>query len=334
MVGCSAGVPLAGIIAAIALSKVNRRIQHRLVAAGLIISRCTDAAKAALDPKGILEWQPNLAATSFGIVDDDVYVNTCVAAEVESRIKHTAPILFEEYTRAGLELHLHPGKTAALISWHGEGTTDATLAVAALVGNFGGIPFQAYGQDFIMPVAGKYKHVGSISRTGDKVCSDLSAKVGAIRSAKQSLEPFVLGNVDIPKDVRVGVAHTHVLPTGEYSSGGWGIMTEAETRRYNRAIVDVYRTIDKSERKPLGAVALTGNVKTDSKVVADLGVLSPYARLAFARIRMFAHIVFRGQTDLLTILHEGRNATKSWMRALEADVAWATAGNGKLAGRT
>lgn len=107
-------------------------------------------------------------------------------------------------------------------------------------------------------------------------------------------------------------------------------MTEVETRRCNRAVVDVYRTIDKSERTPVCAVALTGNVKTGAKVVADLGVFSPQSRLALASIHMFAHIVFRGQTDLLTILHEGRNVTDSGMRAPETDVALATAGNGRL----
>lgn len=168
-----------------------------------------------------------------------------------------------------------------------------------------------------MPVADRYKHVGSISRTGGKVCSDLAAKLGAVRTAKQALGSFVLGNLDIPRDVRVGAAHTHVLPIGEYSSAGWGAMTEAEKRKYNREVVDVYRTIDKSGRKPPGAVANIGAIKTDAKVIADLGVLSPPARLAFARIRMFAHIVHRGQTDLLTILHEGKGATKLWIRALE-----------------
>lgn len=99
-------------------------------------------------------------ATNFDIVDDDVYVNTCVVAEVEDRIKHIALILFEEYTRAGLELRLHPVKTtAAVILWHGEGKVDAAFTVAALVEHFGGIPFQAYGNDLIMPVADKHKYV-------------------------------------------------------------------------------------------------------------------------------------------------------------------------------
>ena len=71
-------------------------------------------------------------------------------------------------------------------------------------------------------------------------------------------------------------------------------------------------------------------VNSDARVVADLNVLSPMARLGFARIRMFAHIVDRRQTTLLTLLLATKSGTRSWLGAVQADMAWASAGSGKL----
>ena len=66
-------------------------------------------------------------------------------------------------------------------------------------------------------------------------------------------------------------------------------------------------------------------VKTDAQVVADLGVMAPLHRIAFARVRMLVHIVLRRQTDILALLHAGRASPKSWMRAVEADLVWVAA---------
>ena len=56
MVGCAAGVPLAGIIAIVALSKVTRRIQARLLAANLVLNVLTRDAQVALDPGLSMCW--------------------------------------------------------------------------------------------------------------------------------------------------------------------------------------------------------------------------------------------------------------------------------------
>ena len=62
LVGCAAGVSLAGLVAAIALSKVTRRIQARLAAAGLVCVLDSDAANAVLDPENRFSWSPSTIA--------------------------------------------------------------------------------------------------------------------------------------------------------------------------------------------------------------------------------------------------------------------------------
>ena len=73
-------------------------------------------------------------------------------------------------------------------------------------------------------------------------------------------------------------------------------MNAAERHRYSRAVVDIYRVIDGSQRGPAEAC---GKIKSDSKVCADLGVMAPQYRVMFARLSMLVHLVVKKQTDLL-----------------------------------
>ena len=104
-VGCSAGVPLAGVIAVVALSGITRRIHVALEALGIGIHLSTAEAHSDLDPGSLLVSEPAPRVTNFGIVDDDVYVHACTAAEVPERLQTIASTVFNEYRRAGLELH-------------------------------------------------------------------------------------------------------------------------------------------------------------------------------------------------------------------------------------
>ena len=86
--------------------------------------------------------------------------------------------------------------------------------------------------------------------------------------------------------------------------------TNKKPCRYSRAVIDVNRVIGNCVRKAKEAVVGLTEVKSDARVVADLNVLSPMARLGFARIRMFAHIIERKQTTLLTLLLAAKPKTR------------------------
>ena len=177
-IGTAAGLPLAGIIAAIALSKVSRRIQDRLQRLGLVPRIPTVDAKAALDPQSLLEWAEHADVSNFGIVDDDVYVNLGPACDVISSARMMAKVVFEEYAKAGLSLHLKPTQTATVVTWRGKGKAEAAAEAAKLQAEDGGFGFKVFGCDKRIPIAYRYKHVGSISRADLKACSDVTAKMG------------------------------------------------------------------------------------------------------------------------------------------------------------
>ena len=124
-IGTSAGVPLAGLAACVSLSNVTRRIGGRLKAANLVCELPSDDAKLFLDPDGKLIWSGKISTSNFGIVDDDVFVCLKHPDQAAEAAGLVASIVFDEYHRAGLSLHLKPSKTAAVISWKGDGAMMA-----------------------------------------------------------------------------------------------------------------------------------------------------------------------------------------------------------------
>ena len=85
-------------------------------------------ARMWLDPSGNLAWEGSTALCDIGIVDDDVYVALVDADAAVIAAAFMASVIFEEYKRCGLSLHLTRAKTSAVISWHGEGKQAARQA--------------------------------------------------------------------------------------------------------------------------------------------------------------------------------------------------------------
>ena len=78
------------------------------------------------------------------------YVSLAVA--VAARI---AEIVFCEYARPGLPLHLHAAKTAVMFKWQGEGALAERRACEDLEQSSGGIPSDNRGVQCILPIAKK-----------------------------------------------------------------------------------------------------------------------------------------------------------------------------------
>ena len=83
--------------------------------------------------------------------------------------------------------------------------------------------------------------------------------------------------------------------------------------------MDVYRCVDGSERKP---VEMGLPIKTDAKVCADLGVMTPRSRVVYSRLRLFLLILSKANVRVLATLYAGRKCAKSWLRCVEADFTW------------
>ena len=157
-VGTMAGTPLAGLVACASLSACTKRCQLRMREEGFAFEVDTSAAKALLDPEGSLEWPSSHSVPIIVIVDEDVYPTLAEPDQIFGRLQTMAVILFDEYTKAGLQLHLHVGKTAGMVTWIGKGRIAAQQQFEASVAAHGGIPFSSLGRGLLLPVTLVYKH--------------------------------------------------------------------------------------------------------------------------------------------------------------------------------
>ena len=99
-----------------------------------------------------------------------------------------------------------------MISWIGEGRVAAARACGEIVAAWGGIPFVAGGKPLVIPLVTRYKHVGSGSRSSGSSSSDIAVKMASIKGAAKPLAKCIFRNPDIAVDVKVSVAHSHILP--------------------------------------------------------------------------------------------------------------------------
>ena len=132
-----------------------------------------------------------MAVVSFGskcgIVDDGVYVTLRPADEVHSRLQPMAAILFDEYTKASLKLHLHASKTAGMVTWIGKGRLEAQQKFESFVSIHGGIPFESLGRDLLLPITDCYKHLGFWTRANGLQGTDLTLKRFNMRGVGRAL---------------------------------------------------------------------------------------------------------------------------------------------------
>ena len=133
----------------------------------------TDDVAAYFGDVGV-EWKRYTTLGNVGIVDDDVFVAAIDDDVATDTISRMSTIVFEEYLRSGLQLHLKPEKTAAMITWCGDGRASAKVDAYRQVARDGGVAFTVFGQLRIMPVCERYKHVGSATRSDGKFCSDIT----------------------------------------------------------------------------------------------------------------------------------------------------------------
>ena len=118
------GLPLAGLVAILALSKVTRAIHARVRKAGL---------QPSFDVQGVAEyfgdvgrpWHSQTSSGNVGIVDDDVFFAAVNPDEAEHPASRLATFVFEEYRRACLQSNLTPENTAVMFTWCGKGRNEA-----------------------------------------------------------------------------------------------------------------------------------------------------------------------------------------------------------------
>ena len=107
----------------------------------------------------------------MSIVDDNAYAFLLDPDDAVTSVAAAATVIFEEYERSALRLHLDAKNTACMFSWAGKGARDVRIQVEDLVERLGGIPFSVAGRQLHLPLAARYKHARRKSNISSSVRS-------------------------------------------------------------------------------------------------------------------------------------------------------------------
>ena len=113
-------MPLVGVIRAIALSKVSRRIRDRLRPLGIMTVVEAADAEAELGIE-IFVWQEKYMFYDIGIVDDGVYVYVGEACRIVDVARSSAEVVFVRLSayRVTVASEEHENVCGYLLAWSG-----------------------------------------------------------------------------------------------------------------------------------------------------------------------------------------------------------------------
>ena len=307
--GCSAGNPIADLIYIAADAILEKRLRIELEAAGLT---CALADNGALAFFGLSSPPYSHSLGRIAYVDDGVIPLLAPACSIAARVKETAEIVNKVYAFHGLSLNFAPGKSEAMISFHGPGAqaarTDILLDRGAELACSG-----VGGQVFRLRVVPRYKHLGGVISANGDLLADIGPKMAIVRQTARQLRKVFLRDPAIPLKQKGLVLQALVLSKGLHLGGCWPQLLPREARVVKRALVDLLRPL-------LGSRPVDARL-ADDEVVCTLGVLHPARLLTLLRAQVAVRVATRAPWPVLLLLFAVRDASRSWLRVLADDLA-------------
>ena len=155
--GSLAGVPLADLVAVVALSVVMGSVRNRLDALGLVKSFETGPAYSAMGiPAGC---RPTTDIAVISIVDDNVFPIIAPAPLLLSRLATITALVYEVFRLHELTINFAPTKTAAIVSVAGAGAGGLKQSRELLEGQ---LQINTIRHTFALPIVHQYRHAGTI----------------------------------------------------------------------------------------------------------------------------------------------------------------------------
>eukprot|EP00973_Karenia_brevis_P049175 6821262-Karenia_brevis.AAC.1 len=101
-----------------------------------------------------------------------------------------------------------------------------------------------------------------------------------------------------------------------YNSGAWPRLNATEQRKLHSNVMRVYRSACAEHFME------TESMKTDQNLIDDHGLMSPYTHIRWARLTLSVRVATKASSPLLAVLYAARKSARSWLHALEDDLAW------------
>ena len=310
-VGLLAGLSLADVSFAIAISRVSAKVRKVLDDAGLSMEVGMQDAHDLFSCPAFEVPIGDVALAETSIIDDVAYPIVCSVERLEERLAFTAALVVESYARHGFAINVAATKTAAIVTLRG-----ADWKAYRCITERGYVALTVFGEEVRLPIVETYKHVGVRIGENGACGGDVAAKVGSMLTTARSLGTFVLRNCSISIPMRTALAESLIFTKGEFACGTWPKLHAVAASKYFRAVVQIARDVAGMHKwkKTKGG--------TDLHALVASGIPAPAYRLSLCRIALFSQLSQRKFWLVLAMIASTRLHRRSWSWALCADLDW------------
>ncbi|CAK0793315.1 unnamed protein product, partial [Prorocentrum cordatum] len=286
-----AGNPLADFFFNAVYARPLRGIRFDMQQAGIAmdLKDCIDASEQVFSQGLTVESD---AFTDSTFVDDSGFCSPCYdPTAVRDQVSLLGRIVRKHMLGSGFQLHFGKGKTAAVISYNGEGSLHAKRTMA----KFSAIALDSTSNDRIV-LEQAYKHVGGIyhgdESTGQEVARRKNKHSTALRPLRASVIKPEIAMKDKLKYIDA-LCSTHLF----FQAETWDKISASCTTKLNHALLSGYRV---GTRK-LHSLLTVGRI-ADSEVLVIANRMEFCDVLRFRRLRSVARLVHSGSSTLRLLL--------------------------------
>ena len=249
-------------------------------------------------------WSDDLAVTWAARSGD------CLLSDLD-RLMHYLHGLFQTY---GFELNYSPGKTNAVLTFHGPNGPNLRREWVLRPHAGRWIQVQPDRQIFL-PFAVKYRHLGTLFTSSHTLELEIGSRIGQAAATFKQISKTIVCNRHLPVATRLRLFHALVSSRLFFGLGAWPTPSPRLLQRLDKAYVGFLRRVLR--------LPADGDHLTNGQVLVRTNSVGVRCRLALDRL-LYARKVFQvGPHMLQHLLHlEFSSSSTSWLHGLREDLRW------------
>ena len=301
MTGSRPGDPNADVLFTFVLTKVLKVIHKRAAEQGIELMHNGEGGRVS----DMVTW-----------VDDIALSVTSHAEELTAKVSHLLSIVQDTMLEHGLSLSYGAGKTAVMLSYHGESAVQERQRMEQRYKD--GIPLLSeHKGQVLIPIVAHYKHLGGfITRNGSRI-PELRVRIA---TTMQKLRPLRKILVDKRVDeVRRGqVVKAIGLSTFTLHAGTLFALSKGEFQVWQAGLHKIYQTLH--DRDDKGQVQHLSFYEMADALQSPM----PMELLHLQRLRMWVHILRCGDDHMIAAILENfaLEHEDSWLQGLYHSLRW------------
>ena len=219
--------------------------------------------------------------------------------------------LFQEY---GFELNYSPGKTNAVVTFHGP-QGPALRREWLLHPQAGRFIHVRPDVEIFLPFVVKYRHLGTLFTSAHSLDLEIGARIGQAAATFKKISKTIVCNKYLPLDTRLRLFHALVSSRLFFGLGAWPTPSSRLLQRLDKTYVGFLRRVLR--------LPADGGHLTNGQVLVRCQSVGVRCRLALDRL-LYARKVFQvGPHMLQHLLNlEFSFSSSSWLHGLREDLRW------------